>query len=117
MAAWKKRLAAIRANPRDVRIDDLVRVLERLGFEEVRRQGSHRIFRKPGVAHLVNALAAAEGVSLNQLMVAILAEGVGKRGERYRIPSRGDAAFVAEGSGASSEPAKRSRRPRRSGAD
>jgi hypothetical protein len=46
-------------------------------------------------------LAAAEGVSLNQLMVSILAEGAGARGERYSIPQPGsdDAYGVAESLG------------------
>lgn len=49
----------------------------------------------------LDSLAAAEGVSLNQLMVSILAEGAGARGERYRIPPPGsdDVYGVAESPG------------------
>lgn len=61
VVSWRKRLEAIRANPKDVRFDELCRILERLGFEEVRRRGSHRIFRKAGVADLVNLQSTADG--------------------------------------------------------
>lgn len=46
----------------------------------------------------LDALAGAEGVSLNQLMVSILAEGAGSRGERYKLlPSSNEEFFgVAE---------------------
>lgn len=49
----------------------------------------------------LDSLAAAEGVSLNQLMVSILAEGAGARGERYSIPQPGndDVYGVAESPG------------------
>lgn len=60
----------------------------------------------------LDSLAAAEGISLNQLMVALLAEGAGRKGERYRIPSRDDAVYgVAEDSpGSRRERDGRSRR-------
>lgn len=61
VVTWRKRLESIRRNPKDVRIEDLCQILERLGFEEVRRRGSHRIFRKPGVAYLVNLQSTADG--------------------------------------------------------
>jgi predicted RNA binding protein YcfA (HicA-like mRNA interferase family) len=38
----------------NVRYSDLSRMLQALGFRQIRRSGSHHIFRHPRVAELVN---------------------------------------------------------------
>lgn len=38
----------------NVQFDDLVRLLEALGFREIGGRGSHRVFGKPGLIELVN---------------------------------------------------------------
>jgi predicted RNA binding protein YcfA (HicA-like mRNA interferase family) len=38
----------------NVRFSDSCRLLEALGFQQIRRSGSHHIFRHPRVAELVN---------------------------------------------------------------
>ncbi len=35
-------------NPRGIRFGELVRILENLGFVEVRSRGSHHVYRPPG---------------------------------------------------------------------
>jgi len=47
--------------PKNVRFVDLCRLVERLGFEEVRRRGSHRIFRRVDLPVLINLQADAGG--------------------------------------------------------
>lgn len=44
MSKREKLLAAVRNNPRDVRFEDLVRLIEALGFVFDRQAGSHRIY-------------------------------------------------------------------------
>ena len=44
MSKKRKLLAAIRNNPSGVRFDDLVRLVEALGFERERGEGSHAIY-------------------------------------------------------------------------
>jgi hypothetical protein len=46
-------LEAAQRNPSGIRLADLVRLLESLGFEHRRTSGSHRIFRAAGLP-LVN---------------------------------------------------------------
>lgn len=43
-----------RGHVRNVRFQDLVRLVEALGFEALRASGSHRIFGHQGVPELVN---------------------------------------------------------------
>ena len=43
-----KRLAAIRANPRNVRFDDACRAARQLGFVHEGGRGSHRVFKRKG---------------------------------------------------------------------
>lgn len=44
------------ANVGGVSFDDLVRLVEALGFREVSGRGGHRVFAHPDVAELVNLL-------------------------------------------------------------
>jgi len=44
----------LRGEVANVDFSDLVKLLLALGFEEVRRRGSHRVFSRPGVTELVN---------------------------------------------------------------
>ncbi len=44
MSKAEKLLAAVRNNPRGVRFDDLVRLVEALGFVPDRQSGSHAIY-------------------------------------------------------------------------
>ena len=41
----------------NVRLADLIRLIEALGFEEVAGRGSHRVFAHPGVIELINLQA------------------------------------------------------------
>jgi predicted RNA binding protein YcfA (HicA-like mRNA interferase family) len=43
-----------RADVSNVSFDDLLRLVEVLGFREVGGKGSHRVFTRPGVAELIN---------------------------------------------------------------
>ena len=45
MGRWADLLAAMRASPANVRLRDLRRLVEHLGYVERRRIGSHRIYR------------------------------------------------------------------------
>lgn len=45
---------------RNTRFEDLVRLVEALGFRAARREGSHRVFTHPEVAELLN-LQEVEG--------------------------------------------------------
>lgn len=45
MTKKAKLLASIRNNPKDVRFDDLVTVLEAVGFVRVRQSGSHALYQ------------------------------------------------------------------------
>ncbi|MCL2779728.1 MAG: type II toxin-antitoxin system HicA family toxin [Polyangiaceae bacterium] len=62
MTNKQKLLDAIRNNPRDVRFTDLVRLLEGLGFVQVRQSGLHMVYQHD--AHrdeLVNLQSGGDG--------------------------------------------------------
>ena len=62
MSKRAKLLAAVRNNPRNVRFDDLVRLVLALGFEFVRQSGSHAIYQHPAhPAELLNLQEAKDG--------------------------------------------------------
>ena len=42
-------------------IDDLVKILEWFGFDEIAATGSHRIFSKPGIKGIINIQKAKDG--------------------------------------------------------
>lgn len=48
MSKLRKRLEAIRNNPKDVRFDDACKVARLLGFIGEGGSGSHRAFSRPG---------------------------------------------------------------------
>ncbi|MBZ0272533.1 type II toxin-antitoxin system HicA family toxin [bacterium] len=48
MSGLEKLKRKLRQNPGSIRFGELVRVLNDLGFHEVRAAGSHRIFRPDG---------------------------------------------------------------------
>lgn len=54
MAKDAKLLAAIRANPRDVRFEDACRAARLLGFLHEGGKGSHRVFKRKGEPVVLN---------------------------------------------------------------
>lgn len=44
----------LRGRTANVDFADLVRLLDALGFREIRGRGSHRVFARPGIPELVN---------------------------------------------------------------
>lgn len=50
----RKLLQLILDNPRNVRFDDLVRVVEGFGFRLDRISGSHHIYKLTGISQLIN---------------------------------------------------------------
>jgi len=50
----RKLLQLILDNPRNVRFDDLIRVVEGFGFRLDRISGSHHIYKRAGIQQLIN---------------------------------------------------------------
>ena len=54
MAAGRRALQAARTNPAGVSFADLKRLVAAAGFVLARREGSHHVYKKAGVAEIVN---------------------------------------------------------------
>ncbi len=50
----RKVLKSILSGSKNIRFDDLVRLVEALGFRRARVSGSHQIFAHPGIPELIN---------------------------------------------------------------
>lgn len=61
-------LAQARTNPKDVRFSDRVGLAEAFGYRFVRQNGSHRIFRHPGVPKVLN-LQSVKGSKAKEYQV------------------------------------------------
>ena len=73
MTKKAKLLAAIRNNPKDVRLTDLVGVLESVGFAKVRQNGSHAIYQHPKHLELVNLQSTKDGKAKPYQVAQVLA--------------------------------------------
>lgn len=65
VSRWRKTLERIYDDTavQNVRFNDLCALLERLGFAERRRSGSHRIFSKVGIAEIINLQPRPDGTA------------------------------------------------------
>lgn len=64
MSKRAKLFEAIRNNPKGVRFEDLVRLIEALGFAKARQQGSHAIYQHPQhPAELVTLQPTKDGMA------------------------------------------------------
>jgi len=63
MTQWRKTLERVLSpeSTRSIRFEDLCNVLIRLGFEERRQTGSHRIFSKFGLPEIINVQPRPDG--------------------------------------------------------
>ena len=58
MATRERRLSRIRSNPKNVRFDDLRRVLEDFGFRIRKGKGSHAVAFHPGTGRTLTLVSA-----------------------------------------------------------
>jgi len=57
----KRILLKARENPEGIRFNDLVKLVEHLGFEEGGGQGSHHVFSHPDLQEIINLQKGKHG--------------------------------------------------------
>lgn len=73
MGSYEKLLEMARAAPGNVTFSELCRLAEGSGFEQVRTQGGHHIFRAPGAKEIVNLQKAHNGKAKRHQVKQVLA--------------------------------------------
>jgi hypothetical protein len=61
MSQRDKLFAALRSNPKDVRVSDAGKIAELLGFAEKGGKGRHRVFARPGELTFLNFQDRGDG--------------------------------------------------------